>query len=221
MEYQTNRVERRHTEVYTRFRNFRIDNLEDDQAFSFILVAMLGCDWCSSRCCTWYQRGSWPFVSIRKNGYLGFKWSCVSIMWLCLLLKILCCWNLFQIWSKASLQLFLLCIVKKEMKSTTIEKETEIDTQETFFFYSQQYILQGFEINHQLLRRHFWKKKMISPDDHRPEKNSDEYTESILWLYHFCDRIISGAKCVHICWITNLFVSTPNLSHSSVCCRLK
>ena len=64
-------------------------------------------------------------------------------------------------------------------------------------------------------------KKMIYLADHRPEKNLDEYTESILWLYLSGDRSISGAKRVHICWITNLFVSTPNLSHSSVCCRLK
>ena len=44
MEYQTNFLQRRHTEVYTRFRNFRIHNLEDDQVFYFIIVAMLGCD---------------------------------------------------------------------------------------------------------------------------------------------------------------------------------
>ena len=33
------------------------------------------------------------------------------------------------------------------MKSTTIEKKTEIDTQETFFFYPQQSLLQEFEMN--------------------------------------------------------------------------
>jgi hypothetical protein len=62
---------------------------------------------------------------------------------------------------------------------------------------------------------------MIYLADHRPEKNSDEYTESLLWFYLFCDRIISRAQLVHICSITNLHVSAPNLPHSSVCFRLK
>ena len=34
------------------------------------------------------------------------------------------------------------------MKSTTIEKKTEIDTQESFLFYPQQSLLREFEINH-------------------------------------------------------------------------
>ena len=42
-------------------------------------------------------------------------------------------------------------------------------------------------------------KKMIYLADHRPEKNSDEYSESIRWLYLFCDKIITSAKLVHIC----------------------
>jgi hypothetical protein len=62
---------------------------------------------------------------------------------------------------------------------------------------------------------------MIYLADHRLEKNSDEYTESILWFYLFCDRIISIAKLVLICWITNLYVSAPDLPHSSVYFRLK
>ena len=36
----------------------------------FIIVGMLGCDWCWSSCCTWYQRDSLPFVSMRKDGYV-------------------------------------------------------------------------------------------------------------------------------------------------------
>ena len=46
MEYQKNFLERRHTEVYTGFRHFRIDNLEDEQVFDLIMMGMLGCDWC-------------------------------------------------------------------------------------------------------------------------------------------------------------------------------
>ena len=53
------------------------------------------------------------------------------------------------------------------------------------------------------------------------EKNLDKYTESILWLYLFCDRIISSAKRVHICWTTNLYVSAPNLPHSLAYFRLE
>ena len=58
---------------------------------------------------------------------------------------------------------------------------------------------------------------MIYLTDHRLEENSDEYTESILRLYFFFGRIISSAKLVLICWITNLDISIPNLPHSSVC----
>ena len=64
-------------------------------------------------------------------------------------------------------------------------------------------------------------RKMIHLTDHLPKKNSDEYTESILWFYLFCERSISSAKLVYIFCITNLDVSAPNLPHSSVCCRLK
>ena len=135
MEYQKNFLERRHTEAYSWFRNFRIGDLEDDQAFYFAMMVMLGCDWCRSSSCTWHQRGSRPSVNTRKNGCLGFEWSGESIMWRC--------WYLYQISRKTRLQLFLLCTrcwrwyrlctVRKEMKSTTIEKKTEIDTQESFF----------------------------------------------------------------------------------------
>ena len=88
------------------------------------------------------------------------------------------------------------------------------------FFYSHPCLLQEFERNHQLLRPRF-RKKMLYLADHRPEKNSDEYTESLLWLYLFYDRITSSAKLILICCITNIFVSAPNLPHSSVCFRLK
>ena len=69
----------------------------------------------------------------------------------------------------------------EESKSTTIEKKTGIDIQESFF-----------PVPHSL-------KKIVYLADHRIEKNSDEYIESLLWLYLFCDRIISSAKRVHIC----------------------
>ena len=44
VEYQKNFLERRPTEVYIKFRKFRIDNLEDAQLFYFIIVVMLGFD---------------------------------------------------------------------------------------------------------------------------------------------------------------------------------
>ena len=44
MEYQKNFLERRHTERYTRFRNYRIYTLEDDQVCYLIMIVMLGCD---------------------------------------------------------------------------------------------------------------------------------------------------------------------------------
>ena len=50
------------------------------------------------------------------------------------------------------------------MKSTAIEKKTEIDIQESFF-----------PVPHFL-------KKMIYLADHLLETNSDEDTESLLWL---------------------------------------
>ena len=84
-----------------------------------------------------------------------------------------------------------------------------------FFFYSHP-SLQEFEINHPLLRPHFLK-EVIYLADHCPEKNSDEYKESILLLYLFRDRIIPSTNLVYICWITYLFVSAPNLQHSPVC----
>ena len=62
--------------------------------------------------------------------------------------------------------------------------------------------------------------KKIYLADQLPETNSDEYTESLLWFYLFCDRIISSAKLLHICWMSCLFVFTPNLPHSSVYFRL-
>ena len=90
----------------------------------------------------------------------------------------------------------------------------------SFDFYSHASLLQEVERNHQLLRLRFLK-KMIYLADHRPERKSDKYTESILCFYLLCDAITSNAKLVHICWITNLYISAPNLLHSSVCCRLK
>ena len=42
-------------------------------------------------------------------------------------------------------------------------------------------------------------KKMSYLADHLVEKNVDEYTESLVWLYLFSEGIISSAKLVHIC----------------------
>ena len=88
------------------------------------------------------------------------------------------------------------------MKSTTIKKKTQIDIHESFFpvlsFLDNNLFFTNLKEIRQLLRPHF-PKKMILLTDQRPEKNSDEYTESIIWLYLFGGRIISSAKRVHIC----------------------
>ena len=51
-----------------------------------------------------------------------------------------------------------------------------------FFFYPQQHLLQALEINSSTPKNSLLK-KMIYLADHPPEKNWNEYTESILWLY--------------------------------------
>ena len=89
-----------------------------------------------------------------------------------------------------------------------------------FLFYPQQYLLQELEINPSTSQTSRLK-KMIYLAGHRLETNSDEDTESILWFSLFCDRIISSAKLVHICWITYLIVSAPNLPYASFYFRVK
>ena len=96
------------------------------------------------------------------------------------------------------------------------KRKQRLTFEKVFFFYPQQYLRQEFEINHQLLIPYFLK-RMICLADHPQE----EYTESILSLVLFCNRIISSAKLVLICWIACLFVSASNLPHSSLCFRLK
>ena len=100
------------------------------------------------------------------------------------------------------------------MKSTVVEKKTEIDIRESFFllFTTTSSSRIG---NKSSASQTSLLKKMIHLADHRPEKNLDEYTESILWLDLFGDGVISSAKLVHICWLTYPFVSAPNLPHSS------
>ena len=141
-----------------------------------------------------------------------------------------CCWYLYRISRRTSLQLFLLCTglfkrywlctIRKEMKWTTIEKKTEIDTQESLFLLStpissSRICSESSTTQTSLIR------KLVYLPDHHPEKNLDEYEEAILWLYPFCDRITSSAKRVHIRWITYLFVSAPHLPHSTVRFRLE
>ena len=106
------------------------------------------------------------------------------------------------------------------MKSTTIEKKIEIDIQEKFFllFITISSSMIG---NNSSTFKTSLLKRMIYPADHHLENISDEYIESILWFYLSCDSIISGAKLAHICWITNLHISAPNLPHSSVYFRFK
>ena len=96
----------------------------------------------------------------------------------------------------------------------------QIDTQESLFLLStpissSRICSESSTTQTSLIR------KLVYLADQRPEKNLDEYVEATLWLYPFCDRIISSAKFVHICWMNYLFVSAPNLPHSSVCFRLK
>ena len=155
----------------------------------------------------------------------GFKWSCKSIMWRC--------WYLYRMSRKTSLQLFSLCTrrwrryrlcaAKREMKSTTIEKKSELDTQKNFFpvLFLFTPISSSRLWNKSSTSQTSPLKKMICLADHPREKNSPEHTESILWLYLFGDWIISSEKRVHIRWITTLYVSAPNLPHSSVYFWLK
>ena len=129
-------------------------------------------------------------------------------------------WFLCQISRKTSMQSFSLHTrrwiryrlgtVRKEMKSTTMEKKTELDIQESFFHLlttisSSRIGTKSSASQTSILR------KMIYLADHHPNKKSDEDRESILWFYLLCDRIISSTKLVHICWITDLFVSAPSL----------
>ena len=100
------------------------------------------------------------------------------------------------------------------------KRKQRLTSKKICFFNPQRYLLQEFEMNSSTSQTSLLK-NMIYLADRRPEKNSDEYTESILWFYLFCDGMISSAKRVHICWITNLFVSAPDLPHSSVCFRFK
>ena len=79
------------------------------------------------------------------------------------------------------------------------------------FFYLHRSLLPELEINSSTSQTSLLK-KVIYLADHLPEKNSDEYTESILWFYLFCDRVIARTKLVRICCITNPFVSTPESS---------
>ena len=135
------------------------------------------------------------------------------------------CWYLYQIARKTRLQLFSLCTmcwrqyrlctVRREMKSTTIEKKTEVDIQESLFLLSTP-ISSSRICSESSTTQTSFIRKLVYLADHRPEKNLDEYVEAILWLYPFCDRITSSTERVHICWITYLFVSAPNLPHSSV-----
>ena len=77
-----------------------------------------------------------------------------------------------------------LCTVRKERKSTTIKKKIEIDTQESFSLLfttisSSRIVTESLASQDSCLR------EMIYLADHRLKKNSDEYIESILWLYLF------------------------------------
>ena len=140
------------------------------------------------------------------------------------------CLDLYQISRKTRLQLFSLCTrrwrwyrlctLRKEMKPTSIENKTEIEIQESFLLLfttisSSRICSKSSASQMSLLKKTFYLA------DHRPEDNSHEYTESILWFYLLCDRVISSAKLVHISWITNFLVSTPNLPHCLVYFQLK
>ena len=109
------------------------------------------------------------------------------------------------------------------MESTIIEKKIELGIQESFFtVLSCIHTNLFFKIGNKLsTSQTSLPKKMSSLADHRVQRDSAKYTESILGFYLFGDRIISSAKCVHICWIIYLYVFALNLPYSSVYFRLK
>ena len=112
------------------------------------------------------------------------------------------------------------CALSGKKRNQQRSKRKQIDIQESFFLLFT--TISSSRIgNKSSTSQTSLLKKMIYLADHRPEKNSDEYKDSMLWLYLFCDRIISSVKLVHICWITNLHISAPNLLHSPAYFLLK
>ena len=84
------------------------------------------------------------------------------------------------------------------------KRKQRLTLEKVFFFYPQQYFLPEFEINSSTSQTSLLGKMMYLAD-RCPKKNSDEFTESILWVYLFCDRIISSAKRVHVHMLNHLF----------------
>ena len=156
MEYQMNFLERRPTEVYTRFRNFRIDNLED-----------------------WFYYCGYAWLRLRpvqllhpQEGFLIISQHAPE--WI---------FGVEVKLRKHDVALLLLVPNLKEDQSAVVlvvyqvlESISAVHCQETneinhnqkeirdwhwreflssSFFYSHQSRLQEFEINHQLLRSHF------------------------------------------------------------------
>ena len=126
MEHQKNFLERRHTEVNIWFRHFRINNSEDDQVYILLW-------W---RCLVVIDASSVAAPDTREVPYLLSACARMDIWGLNEVVKALfgaaCCWYLYKISRKTSLQLsslctrrwrrYRLCTVRKEMKSTTIKK---------------------------------------------------------------------------------------------------
>ena len=133
----------------------RIDNLNDDRVFYFIIMVMLGCDRCYPSRCTWYQWGPWSLVSMCKNGYVGMKWSCKSIIWGCLLLILVS--NLKEDQSAVVLVVYQVlevisavhCQERNEINNNRKENTDRHSRKflSSSFVYSHQSLLQEFEIN--------------------------------------------------------------------------
>ena len=224
MEYQKNFLERRHTEVCTWFPKFRIDHLEYDQVFD---LHHCGHAW------LWLMLVQ--LLHLIPERLLDLQSACARMdMWgFSKLAEVLCgaVGSVYQISRKTRLQLFSLCTrgcrsvsavhcSRKKWNQQQSKRNSEIDTRESFFLLST--TISSSRIgNKSSTSQTSLSKEMICLADHRSEKNSNEYIESILWLYLFCDRIISSEKRVQIYWITDLFVSAPNLPRSSVCFRLE
>ena len=202
MEYQRSFLEKRHTEVDTWFRHFRIDNLEDwfyrcgNASLWLMLVQLLHL--IPKRFLTFSQHAPERIfgVSVKLPTYYVALLAALKTVR----------WYLYQISRKTSLQLFSLSTRRREVVSAMhCQERNDIN-------------------NHRKENRDWHTRKFLcstSLSKKKDDLSSWSPSREKLRLYVFCDRIIPSATLVHICWITYLFVSAPNLPYSSVYCRLQ
>ena len=135
--------------------------------------------------------GSWSLSSMRKNGYLRCKWSSGSIMWRCLLLILVS--NLKEDQSAVVLVVHqalevvptVHCQGRNEINNHRNENRAWHSRKFCFssFFGSHRSLLHEFQINHQLLRRHFLKKMIYLADYNQiVDAFADEHKNSRLIL---------------------------------------